>query len=136
MRELPGVLRSAALRFLVQLLLPDAELPLPAAAQFRTGNPAECGEKTPQEPVQTAQELFSAQSTAIPRDVVHLHRFRPYPEFPSTGAPNCGSDSASAARNDLCRTLRNCILAAAHTKAGENSSGCQIRDGESGAFLR
>jgi hypothetical protein len=56
--------------------------PLPAAAQFRTGNPAECGEKTPQEPVQTAQKLFSAQSTAIPRDVVHLHRFRPYPEFP------------------------------------------------------
>jgi hypothetical protein len=50
--------------------------------------------------------------------------------------PACGADSASAARNDLYRTLRNCILAAARTKAGVNSSGCQIRDGESGAFLR
>jgi hypothetical protein len=51
MRELPGVLRSAALRFLVQPLLPGAELPLSAAAQFWTGNPAECGEKSSQEPV-------------------------------------------------------------------------------------
>jgi hypothetical protein len=91
MRELPGVLRSAALRFLVQPLLPGAELPLSAAAQFRTGNPAEYGEKSSQEPVQTALKPISAQSTAIPRGVVHLHRFRPYPEFPSTGASSVQS---------------------------------------------
>jgi hypothetical protein len=137
MRELPGVLRSAALRFLVQLLLPAAELPLPAAAQFRTKNPAECGEKSPQEPLQTAPEPISAQSTAIPRGALCIFtdsgRIR---NSHQPALPACRADSASAARNDLYRTLRNCILAAARTKAGVNSSGCQIRDGESGAFLR
>jgi hypothetical protein len=66
MRELPGVLRSAALRFLVQLLLPGAEIPFPAAAQFRTGNPAECGEKSSQEPVQTAPERSPRNQPRFP----------------------------------------------------------------------
>jgi hypothetical protein len=60
MRELPGVLRSAALRFLVQPLLPGAELPLLAAGQFRPVIPAECGEKSSREPAQTAPEPISA----------------------------------------------------------------------------